>query len=199
MPIRDCTVIAVEGTHASGKTTLVHALVSHYRERGIHITCVDEPSRNSPFMEEIVLHGRGTFDIVAELDTFAAQYTTQLRAARHHAVLVADKTPMNVVAYARSLLPEQDAPVIDAMLGLCAATAHLYDAVLYASDVYDPRQPGDALRSKVADQQAEVDKVLREVAAHAGITLIEIPRRLTTPDRVRWISRHLAETGVLRR
>ncbi len=34
--LRDCVVIAVEGTHASGKTTLAHALAAHYRERGIH-------------------------------------------------------------------------------------------------------------------------------------------------------------------
>jgi len=25
MPIRDCVVIAIDGTHASGKTTLLHA------------------------------------------------------------------------------------------------------------------------------------------------------------------------------
>ena|ERR1022692_1974042 len=188
MPIRDCTVIAVEGTHASGKTTLVHALVSYYRERGIHATCVDEPARSSPFMEDIVLRGQGTFDVIAELDTFAAQLTTQLRAARHHTVLVADKTLVNVVAYARSLLPTQDAPVVDAMLALCAAMAGLYDAVLYASDAFDPHQPGDALRAKVAGQQAGIDVVLREVAIDAGITLIDIPRGLATQDRDRWVS-----------
>jgi predicted ATPase len=198
MPIRDCKVIAIEGTHASGKTTLVHALVSHYREHGIHITCVDESARSSPFMEDIVLRGRGTFDIVAELDTFAAMLTSQLRAARHHSVLVADKTLVNVVAYARSLLPERDGPVVDAMLGLCTATAGLYDAVLYVCDAFDPHQCGDALRSKVASQQADIDIALRQIAAQADIGLIDVPRGLTTQERVRWISGHLAETGVLR-
>jgi len=134
---------------------------------------------------------------VAELDTFAAQMTTQLRATRHHSVLVADKTLVNVVAYARSLLPEQDGPVADAMLGLCAATASLYDAVLYVSDAFDPRQREDALRSKVAGQQAGIDTALRQIAAQAGIGLIDVPRGLTTPQRVRWISGHLAETEVL--
>jgi nicotinamide riboside kinase len=197
VPIRECTVIAVEGTHASGKTTLVHALVSYYRERGTHITCVDEPARSSPFMEDIVLRGLGTFDVTAELDTFAAQITTQLRAARHHSVLVADKTPVNVVTYARCLLPPQDAPVVEAMLALCAATAGLYDVVLYVSDTFDPHQPGDALRAKVAGQQAGIDVALRETALEAGITLIDIPRGLATPDRVRWVSEYLAESGVL--
>lgn len=59
MPIRNCTVVAVEGTHASGKTTLIHALTSYYRARGVHANCTGEPARNSPFMEEIVLHGKG--------------------------------------------------------------------------------------------------------------------------------------------
>jgi thymidylate kinase len=49
MPIRDTRVVAIEGTHASGKTTLVHALVSRYRENGIHVTCTGEPARSSPF------------------------------------------------------------------------------------------------------------------------------------------------------
>jgi hypothetical protein len=106
---------------------------------------------------------------------------------------------LKVVALRRSLLGEQDGPVVDAMLGLCAATASLYDAVLYVSDAFDPRQRGDALRSKVASQQSGIDVGLRQTAAHAGVGLIDIPRGLTTQDRVRWISGHLFETGVLRR
>lgn len=196
MPIRDCRVIAVEGTHASGKTTLVHALVSHYRERGVHVTCTGEPARTSPFMEEIVLHGKGTFEVVAELDALGAQITTQLRAARHHTLLVTDKTLINVVAYARLLLPPSDAPVVEAMLQLCRATASLYDAVFYASDTFDPQQPGDRFRDKVADQQTQVDTTLRDTADHAGLALIDIPQRLSTTERVTWISARLAEMGV---
>ena len=198
MPIRGCTVIAIEGTHASGKTTLVHALVAHYREHGIHITCTDEPARTSPFIEDIVLRGLGSFDVTAELDTFAAMVTTQLRTARHHSVLVTDKTTLNVVAYARSLLPPEDQPVIEAMLGLSAVTAGMYDVVYYLSDIFDPRQRGDAWRSKVAGQQAIIDAALRRAAGQAGVTLTDVPRGLTTQQRVRWMSGHLADTGVLR-
>ena len=57
--LRDCVVIAVEGTHASGKTTLTHALAAHYREQGIHVATVEEPARHSPFVEEIVVAGGG--------------------------------------------------------------------------------------------------------------------------------------------
>ena len=198
MPIRDCRVVAIEGTHASGKTTLVHALVSHYRERGIHITCTGEPARTSPFMEEIVLHGKGVFDVVAELDALGAQITTQLRAARHHTLLVTDKTLINVVAYARLLLPPENLPVVEAMQHLCQATAGMYDAVFYTSDSYNPRQAGDRFRDKVAEQQTDVDAGLRQAAAHAGLRLIDVPKRLTTTERVTWISAYLAETDSVR-
>ncbi|WP_226961835.1 MULTISPECIES: nucleoside/nucleotide kinase family protein [Streptomyces] len=102
MPIRDCTVIAIEGTQAAGKTTLVHALTAHYRERSVNVTCTGEPARTSPFMEAVVLHGQGTFDLAAELDLFALQLTTPLRAARNHRLLITDKTPANVLALAAS-------------------------------------------------------------------------------------------------
>src|SRR6266436_1132310 len=84
--LRDCVVIAIEGTHASGKTTLTHALAAYYRERGIHVTTVEEPARHSPFIEEIVVHGKGAFDLETEVDLFAAQLSAQLRAAppAHH-------------------------------------------------------------------------------------------------------------------
>ncbi|MDL4770701.1 AAA family ATPase [Actinomadura xylanilytica] len=197
MSIRDCTVIAVEGTHATGKTTLVHALTSHYRERGIHVTCTGEPARISPFMEEIVLHHVGTFDVVAELDALGAQLTAQLRAARHHHLLICDKTLINVVAYARMLLPPKDRDVLEAMTNLCRATSHLYDAVFYPVDTFNPRQHGDRFRDKVADQQDELDELLRAELKAAGLNPIVIPPGRKTAARVEWISARLATEGLI--
>jgi uridine kinase len=73
MAIRGTTLVAVEGTHATGKTTLVHALTAHYRRRSVNVACSSEPARTSPFIEEIVLHGKGAFDLATEVDLFAAQ------------------------------------------------------------------------------------------------------------------------------
>lgn len=197
MPIRDCVIIAVEGTHASGKTTLVHALTSHLRAASIHAECTNEPARYSPFMEEIVLHGKGSFDWAAELDVFAAQLTTQLRAARHHTVLITDKTLANVLAYARLLLPGDDEPVLEAMAGMCRAVSGMYDAVFYCSDTFDPRQRGDGFRDKVADRQNDVDESLRTTCAEVGISLIDVPQGLDTAARVAWISWRLAEKKLI--
>jgi nicotinamide riboside kinase len=197
VPIRSCTAIAVEGTHSSGKTTLAYALTSYYKEQGLHVSCVEEPARSSPFMEEIVLLGQGDFDVIAELDAFGQQISTQLRAARHQTAVIVDKTFLNVVAYAKLLLPEQDSDVVDAMLALCRATAGFYDAVLYTTDVFSPHQPGDLLRAKVASQQQTVDIMLRELAEDIGLPLIEVPQGLATVQRVEWSSAQLRDMGVL--
>ena len=56
--LRDCLVIAVEGTHASGKTTLTHALIAHPGAGGPR-RHGGGTARHSPFIEEIVVHGKG--------------------------------------------------------------------------------------------------------------------------------------------
>lgn len=35
--------VAIEGTHASGKTTLIHALTAYYRRRGVNVAAMGEP------------------------------------------------------------------------------------------------------------------------------------------------------------
>jgi len=193
MTIRDCAVVAVEGTHASGKTTLVHALTAHYRARGVLVDCTGEPARTSPFIEETVIHGKGTFDLVTEVDLFAAQLTTTLRAARHHQLLICDKTVVNVLAYARLVLPaspgSSDAAVIDAMTEFCKAWAPTYDAVLYLTERYE--QPADAFRAKVAHLQNETAAAVRDAYSAVRLPLIDVPAALDLPARVAWVARRV--------
>lgn len=198
--LRNCGVIGIEGTHASGKTTLAYALAAHYRERGVHAAAVEEPARNSPFIEEIVVHNRGTFDIETETDLFAAQLTAQLRAARQHTLIIADKTIANVVAYARMILParpgtSQEA-VLDAMTAMASAMGRSYDAVFYCCDRFSPHQDGDRYRDKVAGQQAAADRIVRAACAAAGQRVIDIPPSMTTADRVAWIAAHVTRLGL---
>jgi predicted ATPase len=200
MALRDCAVIAMEGTHASGKTTLVHALTAAYRQRGVHVACTDEVARTSPFIEEIVIHNRGTFDLATEVDLFAAQLTSQLRASRHHALLICDKTVVNVLAYARLVLEatpgSQDAAVVEAMEGFCRAWTPTYDAVFYCPDHYAADQGGDPFRAKVVDLQEATDRMLRNTCAAAGISLIELPAQLTVDERTHWVMATVDSLGL---
>jgi predicted ATPase len=199
--LRGCVVLAIEGTHASGKTTLTHALAAYYRERGVHVTAVAEPARNSPFIEEIVVHGKGEFDLETEVDLFAAHLSSQLRAARHHTMIISDKTIANVLAYARLVLPtpaegRQEA-TLAAMETFCRAWADTYDAVFYCCDRFGQQQPGDPYRSKVLDIQPAADRVIRHTCAASGQRVIDIPPGMATGDRVRWVTARVATLGLL--
>jgi predicted ATPase len=191
--IQDCLLVAVEGTHASGKTTLIHALVAHYRAQGVLVDCTGEPARTSPFIEEIVIHGRGGFDLPTEVDLFAAQLMTQLRTARHQRLLICDKTVANVLAYARLVLdPSADpltAPVLDAMEQFCRSWAPVYDLVVYSTDQY--QQPADPYRAKVAALQDATAQAVRTTCTEVGIELHDIPLGLSVAERVAWVARRV--------
>lgn len=199
MPQAGCPVVAFEGPPASGKTTLIYALAAHYRERGVNVAISGEPARTSPFMETIVLHSRGEFDLSAEVDLFGAQLATQLRAARNHTLLFADKTICNVLAYAGLVLDPDDrdtARVLDAMAGFCRAWAPIaYDVVFYLADRFDERPPGDDFRQKVAGLQDKTADAVLDACAEADIDLIDVPRGLSTADRVAFVADHLTRHG----
>jgi predicted ATPase len=200
--LRDCVVLAVEGTHASGKTTLTHALAAYYRERGVHVATVEEPARRSPFIEEIVVHGQGTFDLETEVDLFGAQLSAQLRAARQHTMIIADKTVANVLAYAWLVLQtppgSREAAVLEAMQGFCRAWAPTYDAVFYCCDQFAQYQPGDAYRSRVVTLQSAADRVIRSMCAAVGQRVIDIPPGMATAERVTWIAGRVTRLGLTR-
>ncbi|MGH3937718.1 MAG: AAA family ATPase [Pseudonocardiaceae bacterium] len=199
MPIRDCDIIAIDGTHASGKTTLIHALTAHYRRRGVNVAAMGEPARSSPFMEEIVIHQRGTFDLAAEVDVFAAHLQYQLRTARNHRLLFADKTIINVLAYARILLDiasdSLDAAVLDAMEIFCRAWAPTYDLVFFTHDHYT--QPSDGFRAKVTGLQDTAATTLRDLYQHLEVPVIDIPLGYETAERVEWIAQRVATAGLV--
>lgn len=201
MPIRGCRVIAVEGTQAAGKTTYVHALTAHLREQGVNVACTGEPARTSPFMEDIVLHGEGNFDLVAEVDLFAQHFTVPLRAARHHQVLITDKTPANVLALAGLVLDPTEpgtAEVLAAAEALCRAWMPIaYDAIVYCRDRYDQKAGGDRMREKVLNIQDESDTAIHEACAMSGVPMLEMPTGLTVAQRVQWTVERVGDMGLL--
>jgi predicted ATPase len=202
MAIRDTTIVAIEGTHATGKTTLVHALTAHYRLRSVNVVCSGEPARTSPFIEEIVLHGKGSFDLATEVDLFAAQLQHQLRVARHHQLAIFDKTIANVLGYARLVLDTPDGSieqgVLDAMAAFCHAWAPVYDAVFYLHDRYDAHTATDPLRARVLDLQDATDHAVRTACTDSGISLIDVPTGLDLDARVQWVAERLTDLRMIR-
>ena len=176
-------------------------IAAYYRERGIHVATVEEPARNSPFIEEIVVHGQRAFDVECEVDLFAAQLSAQLRAARQHTMIIADKTIANVLAYAWLVLPaapgSHEAAMLTAMEGFCRAWAPVYDVVFYCCDSFGQQQVGDPYRARVLDLQDAADRVVRQTCATVGQRIIDIPPGMRTSERVEWIAERVARLGVV--
>ncbi|MGH3548462.1 MAG: dTMP kinase [Pseudonocardiaceae bacterium] len=118
MALRQAKLVAFDGTHASGKTTLIHAVAALLRRQGVHVTTLGEPARTSPLVDDVVIHRAADFDMTLELDIFAAHITNSVRAVRSHEVVLCDKTPTNVLAYCKMLLHIEPG-TWDAAMGRC--------------------------------------------------------------------------------
>lgn len=129
-----------------------------------------------------------------------AQLSAQLRAARQHSMIIADKTIANVLAYARIVLPapagSRQAAVLTAMEAFCRAWAPLYDVVFYCCDTYAQQQAGDPYRAKVLDLQSAAGRVVRQTCAATGQHIIDIPPGMTTAERVAWVTARAAKLGI---
>ena len=104
MTIMNCRLIAIEGAHCTGKSTLVHAITARYKSRNVHAASFTEVARASAFVEQVVIHGKGCFDITAELQLLAAQIAQEQLLARYHQLLICDRSVANVLGYSRILL-----------------------------------------------------------------------------------------------
>jgi len=191
MTLRATKLIAFDGTHASGKTTLLYAVAAGLRRQGVHVGLLGEPARQSPFVDDVVIHKSGDFDMLLELDLFAAQITNCVRGARSYDVVLADKTLTNVLAYCRMVVAIQpdtwDERIVEAMEMFCRAWGTAYDAVFYCQDFYGVSQPGDAYRSKVAHLQVKADELVRAEYAALNQPLTLIPRSLDVDERASWV------------
>lgn len=139
--IRSARLIAVDGAHGTGKTTLVHALASRLKEHHIHVAVQSDAARRSRLVEDVVLHRNGSVDLVTELHILASQLAGEQTLARHHDLIVCDKSVLSVIAYTRLFLldgmDQADTELFHAIETMVHTYASRYDAVFLLSDLYD--------------------------------------------------------------
>jgi predicted ATPase len=191
--IRNCRIIAVEGTHGSGKTTLVHGVVARLKAKSVAAAgCIDS-ARLNPFIEAARIHGRAEIDVFAELSLFGELLSEDARLARFNDVLVMDKSVANILGYARHFLGDTpfEERVLQGMAALAGAYAEVYDRVFFLNDYYNLDSTEDRFRPKEQSFQRSAAEGIRRACLEMGLTPIDIPPGLSREDKEGFVLGHM--------
>jgi nicotinamide riboside kinase len=189
MVIRNCKVVAVDGTHETGKSTLVAGLAAYLKSLGVNAAHFTEVARRSPYLEEAFFQPDGIVDIFTELSLFTTHVTEELNAARHHDILICDRTALNVLGYADVYLTDDGCPSNDsyvrAMREFARHYGAIYDIVFYLTDRYtspyvDPYRPVDE------SHRDAVDVAVQANYSALGINVVTVPVGLSLAEKVAW-------------
>lgn len=188
--IKGKILIAFDGTHASGKTTLKYLIAAKLKEKGINCVVLPEPARNSVLVDDVVLRNIGEFDIPLEVDLIMNHISLCIRGARDGEIILSDRTPVNVLAYTRLLvdsLDEMENGLLERCESLVEKWINFYDLVFYCQDFYQVDIAKDALRSKVVEIQSDVDLETRNLYERFGCSLQYIPKGFSSEEKANFI------------
>lgn len=188
MSIGGCKLVAVEGPHGAGKTTLVMAVTAHLKSRGVNAVALPEVTRSSPFVEEAAIFGGRPYSISSQLQLFGAQLAEEQLLARHHEVVISDRSILNPIAYGRMLLSDaRSREILTALEIFARSYARTYDTVFLVHDNRllsgrrDPYRPHDeAFRRKAQES-------LASSIAGSGVVSLDVPEGLELPERMSWV------------
>ena len=180
--------MAVEGVHRAGKTSSALALAGALSAQGYRVAFEADPARSDPFVEEVVLHGAGEFDLCLEASLFTRQVSSHLAASRLTPVVVCDKTPVSCLAYTKLLIPES--PARDQMLhgfrALIGALAEMYAVVFMLKDRFDEVQK-DPFRSRVTGLEDQIASELDVEFASCGLPVVHVEPGMNSTEKTSWM------------
>lgn len=200
--IKDCFLIAFDGSHASGKTTLKYSVAAKLKELGLECVVMYEPARNNPLVDDVVLRDRENFDIPLEVDLLMNHISSCIRGTRNGNIILSDRTPANVIAYTNLLVKSKDDKELDfwnKCNELVESWIKFYDLIFYCQDFYSENENQDKMRSKVLGMQQSVDLETRKQYEKFNCNLQYIPRGLTLDKKADWVINKIQSKFDLKR
>jgi len=174
---------AISGRDHTGKSTICHAVTARLRAQGVDADMVDEQSRRSVALAE------GRRGVSTQMDLFARTVVVELEVARSSAVVVCDRSLVDILAYTDLLPPDSDPsdPTDAAMRRAMDAFADHYLAT-YAA-IFLPAWTletveEDPLRAPVRHLQDELAAhIERRLAPYAEL-IVRLDSQATAVDAV---------------
>lgn len=187
-------LLAFDGTHASGKTTLKYQIAAKLKEKGINCVVLSEPARNSSLVDDVVLRGIDNFDIPLEVDLIMNHISQCIRGTRDGEIILSDRTPANVLAYTELLISSEN-QLENNLLKKCNTLIEtwvkFYDLIFYCQDYYVANVTADNRRSKVIEIQKEVDIETRKQYNKFGCEVQFIPEGLSLDEKTDFVLKTL--------
>lgn len=142
-------IIAVTGTHGTGKTTLTFNLASHYKEQGLNVKIIQEVARFCPFP----LNKEMTKETAQWI--FFEHSKKELEACKDHEVVICDRTSFDSFVYAEFL----DLPIHENIIKYAKQSLNLYDSLYFVRPNVSCKILNDGIRSTDIDFQYQIDRL----------------------------------------
>lgn len=192
-------LIAVEGTHCTGKSTFATALAAALLDLGWRVGLVGEVVRENL---AIVDHVRSatTFTLESQIQLAAHHLHAEATSAVGHEIVVTDRSVLNVLGYLDAQdMTGHDPDAADLAHTFRAFVTHAtrrYQAIFFLHDHF-PIDRSDPLRSGTHRWQTQVHTGLEAALGGARCPVHHVPTGLTTTDRVAFAITTLREKGHL--
>ena len=174
---------AISGRDHTGKSTICHAVTARLRAQGVDADMVDEQSRRSVALAE------GRRGVSTQMDLFARTVVVELEVARSSAVVVCDRSLVDILAYTDLLPPDSDPsdPSDAAMRRAMDAFADHYlgtYAAIFLPDWTLDTVEDDPLRPPVRHLQDDLAAhIERRLAPYADL-VVRLDTQATAADAV---------------
>lgn len=143
-------LIAITGTHGTGKTTLSFLLAAEYKKLGANVKIIQEVARSCPFP----LNDKMTVETAHWI--YYEHSKKELEACHDHDIVICDRTSFDSFVYAEYL--DLD---INVNLKECAKS-HLFDYDNLYLVIPDIELKSDGIRSQEPKFQTEIDYMFRK-------------------------------------